>query len=451
MLNPVRRVFHLAFVTLIIAIISRSQMAAQAAQTAPACNKVMASITQKLTENCSALDNDQLCYGNQTITVTYNDSVSKVNFAKAGDVIDLSAVKSFSTSPLRAETGDWGIALLKMRTTGVQNTTAGQSVTFVLYGDTTVSTVKGQNIVPNQPQAASCSGTLSRAAKLYVRPNSNEAVQTLPANMEVTVVSRYADGKWIFGQALGKSGWISVSNLTLKCKLDALPTDDPDKPVGLQGVTGFYFSTPISAQAACQDMPSGGMLIHSPAGRAVKFTLNGADLTLHSTAVLSAKPDKQMNVRVLTGHVEVTAKGKTQTVEKGEQLSLPLGELDPNTGEIEVAGPPSEPEPALTDLNAENALGDPCASADQSGSTPDWCATEQQSTGAEVPNSSSPDLNATDEAENSNSTDSEETPTNEPENNIESTPGPSEENGSAPDDSGSGSDDSGGSGSGSEG
>jgi hypothetical protein len=105
------------------------------------------------------------------------------------------------------------------------------------------------------------------------------------------------------------------------------------------GAQGYYFTSGIGS-VRCNDAPADGLLVQSPEG-AYEITLrvNGADISLGSTAYLQAQPNQQMRVNVLEGRAVVTAQGQSQVVVAGARTTL---QLDANNNAIT---PPTPPEP----------------------------------------------------------------------------------------------------------
>src|ERR1041385_8332754 len=118
----------------LVAVVGIWQPIATAAQTTGGgltCNQVLPLAQKSVSGKCNGLDVNQVCYANKTISVAYPDqgNVNPVAFAQAGDIAPLSTFKSITTSPLNLETGEWGLAVVKVQAT-VPGATAGQAVTF---------------------------------------------------------------------------------------------------------------------------------------------------------------------------------------------------------------------------------------------------------------------------------------------------------------------------------
>ncbi len=91
----------------------------------------------------------------------------------------------------------------------------------------------------------------------------------------------------------------------------------------------------------CADAPESAVMIQSPTGSQVAMNINGADVTLGSTAYLTAQQGNQMEFSILEGQGVITANNITKVVMPGAKVGIPLG----GTDGLHVAGPPSDPQP----------------------------------------------------------------------------------------------------------
>ncbi len=322
------------------------------------CAQLLPAVQKNLSQQCSSLDRDQVCYGNTAITVQYRDedAASSFPFTVPGNIAPLSALKSITTAPLNLERGEWGLAVLKVQT-NLPGTTAGQAVTFVLYGDTSLTNATvASGATGAATVAPACTATTTRQTFLRTAPGPNEQqVVLLPPNATANVTARLANSSWVHAEYQGQTGWLFTQVLKLSCDVSSLPVNDPNQPASLPGMSAFYFSTGVGSQADCKDVPAGGLLVQSPKGQKVSFKVNGADITLGSTAIFRAQADRQMVMSVLEGQGIVTVGNVRQIVNAGQGVTLPLG--TPGTGQaaapdfalgLMVNGPPSPPRPMQT-------------------------------------------------------------------------------------------------------
>lgn len=111
----------------------------------------------------------------------------------------------------------------------------------------------------------------------------------------------------------------------------------------LENVSGdmkvIRFSTGQGA-VTCSAVPVDGLLVQTPEKRVFIFEANGATLVLTGTAFLEAEPGGEMTVTMLDGSGTVSVGDSEQPVEDGNEVKIPLDDLD-------ASGPPSGPEGIL--------------------------------------------------------------------------------------------------------
>src|SRR5262249_39400891 len=156
----------------------------------------------------------------------------------------------------------------------------------------------------------------------------------------LTATGRLKDNSWIRVQIPGKdpnapnTGWIAAKALPADTKIDSLDVIDPTVPV-YGPMQAFYFQTGVGKQS-CQAAPPNGVLIQTPRGSPrITMMINDAKLTIGSSAFINS--DSDMTISTFDGSVTVEAKGKTQFVPAGLQVTLPLA------SDGKVSGPPATP------------------------------------------------------------------------------------------------------------
>ncbi|MEZ4667269.1 MAG: hypothetical protein R3E39_05025 [Anaerolineae bacterium] len=116
----------------------------------------------------------------------------------------------------------------------------------------------------------------------------------------------------------------------------------------LNPMQAFYFKSGAN-DAPCADAPSSGIMIQTPEGAGkINLTVNGAEVTLGSTAYIQAQPSADLVINVIEGEGTVSADGVTVAIPAGSLARVPL---DAN---LEASGAPVGPEPY--DLAALAAL-----------------------------------------------------------------------------------------------
>ncbi|MEZ4667251.1 MAG: LysM domain-containing protein [Anaerolineae bacterium] len=95
------------------------------------------------------------------------------------------------------------------------------------------------------------------------------------------------------------------------------------------------------ASTTCADAPKSALLLQSPEGSQATMTINGANVTLGSTTYLTAIQNEEMEIATIEGSAVVSSANITRVVQPGAKVGIALGGNDG----LQVAGPPSEPEP----------------------------------------------------------------------------------------------------------
>jgi hypothetical protein len=209
------------------------------------CRTILTRAMDALRDNCNTMSRNNACYGSNTVRAVLTANTPS-KFEKLGDKAPIQAIRSLSTSPLDLQQGTWGISLLKLQA-NLPDTMPGQSVTFMVFGDTTVENASG--------------------------------------NMQA-----------------------------------------------------FYFKSGLGS-VDCKEAPRDGILVRSPNHTEVTFTANGVQVTIASTVMLQAQPNKKLNIRLLEGRARVTTTAGSQTMKPGEVVSVPMG----GGNGLEASGAPSAP------------------------------------------------------------------------------------------------------------
>lgn len=109
------------------------------AQTAPVdCPALVEEALIAVGEVCSSLGRNEICYGHNQVTALGADAAPLASFATTGDVENVTNIASLATAGLNAEEQLWGVAVMSLQA-NIPETMPGQSVTFLVFGDSTVT------------------------------------------------------------------------------------------------------------------------------------------------------------------------------------------------------------------------------------------------------------------------------------------------------------------------
>lgn len=103
----------------------------------------------------------------------------------------------------------------------------------------------------------------------------------------------------------------------------------------------------------CASAPDSALLLQSPEGSQATLTINGASVTLGSTLYVTSVQNDEMEIATIEGSAVVSAFNTTRIIQPGAKIGMSLGGSDG----LQVAGPPSEPEPFDSQAVARAPLG----------------------------------------------------------------------------------------------
>jgi len=108
-------------------------------------------------------------------------------------------------------------------------------------------------------------------------------------------------------------------NVTFLIMGDAQITDAAEAQNPMQA---FYFRTG-PGQLTCTAAPD-AIIIQGPSQSTVSFTVNGVDVTMGSTLVLTTPQPDLMQMTLVSGSAEITAGGETRQLAAGQVVTVPL-------------------------------------------------------------------------------------------------------------------------------
>lgn len=322
------------------------------------CPALVQQALNAIGSNCSNMTRNTACYGYNLVGATFLNEVPEDFFTSPADRAEVNQLETVSTAPLNVEDNRWGVAVMSLQA-NIPNTLPGQAVTFVLLGD-----VEVENAVdPDQ--------TFTPADPVDVRANANANVRSGPG-LTFNVIGAVAsgqtlqtdaqsnDGAWLRVAYNDVIGWIFRDLVTSDVDLTALPTISDQARLPMQA---FYLRTGIG-QPACEEATADSLIIQGPERITVNFTVNGADVSLGSTAVIRILEGDRMEISVLDGKAVVDGVEVPQGYKTSVCLSPPEDHgLDGEANDQLASCPPSAPE-QLTTSEQESwcSLGDVPAS-----------------------------------------------------------------------------------------
>ncbi|MBN1286166.1 MAG: SH3 domain-containing protein [Anaerolineae bacterium] len=249
------------------------------------CPSIVRDAVATIGDRCGTLAPGQVCYGHTRVDAAFWEARDDLAFSAPADIIELVDLKQIATAPLDLDSRQWGIAVLSLRP-GSLALVPGQAITFLLMGDATLE----NEVAPDRMSAvAPVTATAATRANLRSRPTTEaNIVATVEAGVDLALVGANAagdwyevrhetGGAWVFGSLLGVSDESALARLPVTAGENAVPT--------YGAMQAFHFKAGLGLPA-CEQAPN-GLVVQSPEGVQVTFSINGMQVTLGSTVVFT--------------------------------------------------------------------------------------------------------------------------------------------------------------------
>lgn len=105
---------------------------------ADTCPMMVETALEAVGDACNDIGRNEVCYGNNMLTVLDFDDVPVNELSEVGDSIDISGIGSITTAVFDLDIETWGVAVLVLQA-DLPDSLPGQNVTFVVFGDTQVT------------------------------------------------------------------------------------------------------------------------------------------------------------------------------------------------------------------------------------------------------------------------------------------------------------------------
>jgi hypothetical protein len=286
------------------------------------CAEVLLPVLEQVSGICQGAGRNEICYGNNEVEASFRGDTA-IAFANPSDIAPVPMLDSLHTSAYDSATGRFGVAVMQVQASNIPNTLPGQVLTFVLMGDVEVQNAVSpeEAFVPVEPiEVFSLT-----AANIRVEPNSSSAIAwSVAANSSLAIDARTETADWFRVVGAEQAAWISVTVLVSNEGMSSLPVYSRASRTAMQS---FYFTAGIG-RPSCEQAPN-QLLIQGPQGSETNLTINGAELRIGSTIVLSQPSENVLRVSVLDGNATVNQ----ISVPSGFSIDAPVSEshIQPNT------------------------------------------------------------------------------------------------------------------------
>lgn len=288
------------------------------------CDINNSSVIQTVSDVCSGIGDNQVCYGNYEVGADLYDNVEipDFRFKAPGDLADLENIQSIYLSALNPDNNTWGIAQMLLLTATNKGT---QELNLLLFGDVQVKNAVEPTLIVEVKVGR-------YAANIRNLPTVNSyPLQSAPAGTLLEAVGRLEDSSWVRVKTdNGAVGWILtelVKPISQNDSIDELEVQDDTSPY-FGPMQAMYFHQ--GSSSACANVTSNGLIIQTPQGPAsVNLSINGVNIELipgntGSTAYVQGS-DSDMTITMLGGTSNVSANGQNYYMGPGQQSTTQIG------------------------------------------------------------------------------------------------------------------------------
>lgn len=257
---------------------------------------------------CGEVGRNQVCYGSPSVQVQPRPNI-RLDFSQPGDIVDLSALESLTTSAFDPNAQSWGTALLHIRAD-----LRDQNLSVIAFGDVQI---ENKSMAPSDFIALDVTVAEATGANVRERPTAAALlVKTLNSGTTIKAIGRLEDGTWL----RLVDGWVSADLIRSTDDLSLLQVLTADTAVSadvygpMQAVrlhTGFEDSP-------CDAIADSGLIMQTPDGIAgVTLIVNGAALDLSGTLYLQTTAEGKTVVSLLEGSLNYA---DIQALEVGRKI-----------------------------------------------------------------------------------------------------------------------------------
>lgn len=252
-----------------------------AAQAQDICPGAVYEALERMGANCDGINRNNACYGYDNVQGIFNAPVDPETFdeeAERADLIDLATV---ITAPLNLQTGEWGVSLLSVQA-NLPDALPGQVISFVMFGGVEVE----GGVYPEDAVIADRALDVQVVADAEMRIwSDSDVVGTVSAGTTVSADAISPDGQWVRILNGSLPGWVMRSALDPNVDLTTLTVVTRETMTPMQA---FFFRVGIGG-IECDQVPS-ALAIQGPRDIAVDFRMNGVDVRVTSTVVVTTHP-----------------------------------------------------------------------------------------------------------------------------------------------------------------
>lgn len=324
------------------------------------CAFDVSSVINRVTEECADIAENEVCYGNRDVNATPRLNTIDFVFENPGDRADLYNIQSLVVDAVNATEDTWGVAQMRLQ---IGSETGLQDVNLLLFGRFDI-----ENAVPDTDDLALQVRSFQKV--LHREPDADsDTLHTVQAGALLTGVARLEDSTWLRVEdpVTRIVGWVENTGINLvdeSRSIGLLAVQEATSPY-YGAMQAFYFENGTS-DIGCDSLESDGLIIQTPEGEArISLLINEVSIELTGgervdgadeaggTAFVQANPQSEegMSVNVVNGSATVETENGVQTVESGQQSTIPI------SVDLRPSGEPREPvDVDLSNINIQPFL-----------------------------------------------------------------------------------------------
>jgi SH3 domain-containing protein len=297
------------------------------------CERVVQTALEQANQVCTDTGRNQACYGHVNLEAQPQSRFEPFKFNEAGDIINITQLKTLRLSPMNMATGTWGVAMMSLQA-NLSNENPSQNVTLVLFGDVEVN-----NAIAAPTDMEVTVSSLGNANVRREPADTGFVLGTLSPGQIITAVGRNTDSSWVYVDIPDslEHGWINSQLIDSSGEISDLNVINPEL-LDYGPMQAFYVRTGDKS-STCEEAPNDGLLIQTPEGAGeVRLWINEVKIRLGSTVFVQAHQSGDMTISTLEGAAHVEAFGVEQTAVAGMTVSVPLD------ADSKASAPPKPPE-----------------------------------------------------------------------------------------------------------
>lgn len=141
------------------------------------CPSIVETALEAVDLLCSDTQRNIACYGNLLIEATSRPDVINFAFDQPGDIVDVVNIETLQLEEMDTVNQTWGIAVMKLQA-NLPDTLPGQNVTFLLFGDVSVTNAVEAEDTTQTPMQALYLSTGIGDRRCNEAPDSGVLIQT---------------------------------------------------------------------------------------------------------------------------------------------------------------------------------------------------------------------------------------------------------------------------------